>query len=68
VAKGPPGPPMPSVLNARCTDAINHLQAMGLQVQANGNPVEQFFWTVKAQSPNPGESAAPGTVVTLQCG
>jgi len=68
VAKGPPGPPMPSVLGARCTDAINHLQAMGLQVQANGNPVEQFFWTVKAQSPNPGESAAPGTVVTLQCG
>jgi serine/threonine-protein kinase len=68
VANGPPGPPMPSVIGAGCRDAINLLQSMGLQVQANGNAIEQFFWHVQAQSPNPGEGAAPGTVATLQCG
>src|SRR5262249_44693318 len=31
VAQGPPGIPMPTVLNLGCTDATNQLTAMGLQ-------------------------------------
>lgn len=68
VANGPPGPPMPSVLNVRCSDAINHLRGLGYQVNANGNPIEQFIWTVQAQSPEPGQPAPPGQAVNLQCG
>jgi serine/threonine-protein kinase len=68
VAKGPAGPPMPSVLNARCADAVNSLRGQGLQVNANGNELEQFFWTVKQQSPNPGDPLTPGQTVNLTCG
>jgi eukaryotic-like serine/threonine-protein kinase len=68
VANGPPGPPMPSVLTVKCSDAINHLRGLGYNVNANGNPVEQFFWTVLAQDPQPGTPTQPGQTVTLQCG
>jgi serine/threonine-protein kinase len=68
VANGPPGPPMPGVVGSNCAGAINQLRGLGLQVQANGNDVERFFWSVQAQSPNPGEPVQPGQTVTLQCG
>ena len=68
VANGPPGPPMPGVVGSNCAGAINQLRGLGLQVQANGNDVEQFFWSVQAQSPNPGDPVQPGQTVTLQCG
>ena len=68
VANGPPGPPMPSVVSMNCAQAVSQLQGMGLQVQANGNDVERFFWSVQTQSPNPGDPVQPGQTVTLQCG
>ena len=67
VATGPPGTPMPSLLGARCADAVNVMRSQGYQVNTNANGFEQQFFTVKAQSPQPNEPIAPGGTVTLQC-
>jgi eukaryotic-like serine/threonine-protein kinase len=68
VANGPPGPPMPGVVGFRCSDAVGVLQAMGLNVNVNGNDIERFVWTVKVQRPDPGQPVAPGQTVDLECG
>ena len=67
VANGPAGPPMPQLLGARCSDAVNVLRAMNLNVNVNGNDVERFFWTVKVQRPDPGQPVQPGQTVDLEC-
>jgi serine/threonine protein kinase/beta-lactam-binding protein with PASTA domain len=68
VAAGPPGPTMPNVVGARCSDAVDQLTALGVSVNANGNGFERFFWSVKAQVPDQGQPLTPGQTVTLQCG
>jgi eukaryotic-like serine/threonine-protein kinase len=68
VANGPPGPPMPALVGARCSDAVNALRGMALQVNVNGNEFEWFFWTVKVQRPDPGQPVQPGQTVDLECG
>jgi beta-lactam-binding protein with PASTA domain/tRNA A-37 threonylcarbamoyl transferase component Bud32 len=67
VAKGPPGAPMPSVLNAGCNDARNLLQGMGLQVDVQGNDIEKQFGRVHAQAPDPNTPVQPGQQVQIQC-
>jgi serine/threonine-protein kinase len=68
VAKGPPGVPMPRVLDAGCNDARNILQGIGLQVDVQGSDIEKQFGRVKQQNPQPDESVQPGQVVQIQCG
>jgi serine/threonine-protein kinase len=68
VANGPPGPPMPGLVGSRCSDAVGVLQAMGLNVNVNGNDIERFIWTVKVQRPDPGQPTSPGQTVDLECG
>jgi beta-lactam-binding protein with PASTA domain/tRNA A-37 threonylcarbamoyl transferase component Bud32 len=67
VASGPPGTPMPSVVGARCPDAINALQAAGFQVDAQGSDVDKQLGTVRGQSPNPNDPVQPGQQVHIQC-
>jgi eukaryotic-like serine/threonine-protein kinase len=67
VANGPPGPPMPQVVGFRCSDAVNLLRSMGLNVNANGNDFERFIWTVKVQNPEANQPVQPGQTVDLQC-
>ena len=68
VANGPPGQPMPAVVNMNCRQAIDHLTGMGLNVNANGNEFERLVWTVKVQQPDPNQPVQPGQTVNLQCG
>jgi eukaryotic-like serine/threonine-protein kinase len=68
VANGPPGQPMPAVINVSCNDARNQLQGMGLQVQVDTNvPGAEVFGWVRAQTPQPGEPVQPGQTVQLRC-
>jgi serine/threonine-protein kinase len=67
VAKGPPGVPMPRVLDAGCNDARNALAGMGLQVDVQGNDIEKQFGRVRAQNPQPDQPVQPGQQVQIQC-
>ncbi|MGE5830743.1 MAG: Stk1 family PASTA domain-containing Ser/Thr kinase [Micromonosporaceae bacterium] len=67
VANGPPGVPMPAVVSASCNDGRNQLQAMGLQVQVNGDFLAQQFGHVSAQDPQPGTPVQPGQGVVITC-
>lgn len=67
VSEGPPGVPMPAVVNLSCNDGRNQLQGLGLQVQVDGNPFDQQLGWVRAQSPQPGEPVQPGQTVQIQC-
>jgi serine/threonine-protein kinase len=66
VSNGPPGTPMPSVVNQPCDSATNGLQAAGYQVHVQG--FSGFGATVKAQDPAAGEPIQPGGTINLQCG
>jgi serine/threonine-protein kinase len=66
VSNGPPGTPMPSVVNQNCDDARNGLQAAGYQVQVNG--ISGFGAKVQTQDPQAGQPIQPGGTITLQCG
>ena len=68
VAEGPPGIPMPRVLDAGCNDARNQLQGMGLQVDVQGNDIEKQFGRVRQQSPQPDQLVQSGQQVQIQCG
>ena len=67
VANGPPGTPMPSVLDVGCNDARNQLQGMGFQVDVHGNDAEQVFGRVREQRPDPGQPVEPGGRVDITC-
>jgi beta-lactam-binding protein with PASTA domain/tRNA A-37 threonylcarbamoyl transferase component Bud32 len=67
VANGPPGTPMPAVVDVNCRAAIDQLRGMGLQVNVNGNELEHLVWRVKTQNPEPNTPVQPGQTVELQC-
>ncbi|HEX6870289.1 MAG TPA: Stk1 family PASTA domain-containing Ser/Thr kinase [Micromonosporaceae bacterium] len=68
VANGPPGVPMPSVMDWGCNDARANLEGMGLRVDVQGNDFEKQFGRVKEQSPQPNEPVQPGDQVRIRCG
>jgi len=68
VANGPAGTPMPRVLELGCNDAFNQLQAMGLQVDVQGNDIERQFGRVQEQNPQEGQPIQPGQQVQIRCG
>jgi beta-lactam-binding protein with PASTA domain/tRNA A-37 threonylcarbamoyl transferase component Bud32 len=66
VANGPPGTPMPRVIDWGCDDARNHLQAMGLQVQVEGGELGNFA-KVREQNPPENQPVQPGQPVLIRC-
>jgi len=65
VSEGPPGVPMPNVMNIGCGDGQQQLQALGLQVQVDGFPFAPY---VRAQDPQPGTPVQAGQAVRITCG
>jgi serine/threonine-protein kinase len=67
VAKGPPGVPMPRVLDQQCSGAAALLQSMGFVVELQGNDFEKGLGRVRAQTPQPDVPTPPGSSVQLVC-
>ncbi|MBB5869421.1 serine/threonine-protein kinase [Allocatelliglobosispora scoriae] len=67
VAQGPPGVVMPRVLDMNCRQATDQLRGMGLDVEVDGNVIEQNFGTVKEQRPDEGKLLKQGEKVRIKC-
>jgi serine/threonine-protein kinase len=59
--------PMPSVMNVGCQDAKRQLEGMGLRVDVNAGPIEQWIGHVIKQEPEAGKGVQPGQLVRITC-
>ncbi len=66
VSKGP-ALPMPNVGTQPCQMAASQLQALGLQVDVQGDEIGKAAGTVKQQNPPPDTPLTPGQQVQITC-
>lgn len=58
---------MPNVADNPCEAAISTLEALGLRVEVDGNPIDRQFGSVKAQDPAPDTEVEQDQQVRITC-